>query len=163
MVRPAVEGDIPSITRIYTHHVLNSVATFELDPPAAEEMSRRWEATRNNGYPYLVYEDASVVGYAYASPYRSRPAYRHTVEDSIYMDPSHSGKGYGAALLEALIGECAALGFQQMIAVIGGGGNTASIRLHQKLGFLHVGVLTGVGYKFGSAVDTVLMQLALPS
>jgi len=162
LLRPCRDADIPAITDIYGYHVRTSLATFETDPPDAEEMARRRTAIVSRGLPYLVAEiDGKVVGYAYASPYRSRPAYRFSVEDSIYVHPEHSRKGLGRLLLSALIPACEESGCRQMVAVIGDTGNAASIGLHEALGFRHVGVLRAVGFKFGRWVDTVLMQRPL--
>jgi L-amino acid N-acyltransferase YncA len=161
-VRPSTEDDLSDITRIYSHHVLNSAATFELDAPSQDEMAKRRSAILALGLPYLVAEDRqAVVGYAYASPYRPRPAYRFTVEDSIYIDPGHIGQGCGRALLAALIEDCERGPSRQMIAVIGDSANTASIRLHQHFRFRHAGTLLTVGFKFERWIDTVLMQREL--
>jgi len=161
-IRSASPGDIPAITGIYAHSVLHSAATFEVEPPSLEEMARRYHDLQRAGFPYLVAErDNAVIGYAYTSLYRSRPAYRHTIEDSIYVHPDHLGQGLGKALLGNLIQTCQQREWRQMIAVIGDSGNLASIRLHQRFGFRHAGVLQGVGFKFGRWVDTVLMQREL--
>ncbi len=161
-VRPSTEDDLSAITRIYSHHVLHSAATFELDPPAQDEMATRRAGNLALGLPYLVAEHRrAVIGYAYASPYRPRPAYRFTVEDSIYIDPDHVGQGCGRTLLAALIEQCEQGPWRQMIAVIGDSANTASIRLHQHFGFRSVGTLSAVGFKFERWVDTVLMQREL--
>ena len=161
-VRPSTEDDLGVITRIYSHHVLHSAATFELDPPAQDEMAKRRSAILALGMPYLVAEhQQAVVGYAYASPYRPRPAYRFTVEDSIYIDPGHVGRGCGRALLASLIEHCEQGPSRQMIAVIGDSANTASIRLHQHFRFRSVGTLSAVGFKFDRWIDTVLMQREL--
>ena len=161
-VRPSTDEDLAGITRIYSHHVRHGSATFELDAPDLDEMTRRCEAILALGLPYLVIEREGVVaGYAYAAPYRPRPAYRFTIEDSIYVDEAHTGRGCGQALLGALIERCEQGPWRQMIAVIGDSGNTASIRLHQRFGFRHAGTLEAVGFKFGRWVDTVLMQREL--
>jgi L-amino acid N-acyltransferase YncA len=162
LIRPSTAGDLREITRIYGHHVLHGSATFEVDPPALEELTRRRDAILALGLPYLVAErDGGFAGYAYAGPYRPRPAYRFTLEDSIYIDHAHTGRGCGQALLGALIECCEQGPWRQMIAVIGDSGNTASIRLHRRFGFRHVGTLESVGFKFGRWVDTVLMQREL--
>ena len=162
LVRPATAEDIPAITGIYRHHVLHGLATFEIDPPAAAEMARRYAAIRELGLPYLVAEINGVVaGYAYAAEYRARPAYRYTVEDSVYIDKDHAGNGIGSALLPALIDGCERAGRRQIIAVIGDSANLASIRLHEKFGFSRVGTLPAVGFKFDRWVDSVLMQRAV--
>lgn len=161
-VRTASATDISAITAIYRHHVLHGLASFEIDPPDADEMTRRFSAVRELGLPYLVAETSGIVaGYAYAAVYRARPAYRYTVENSVYVHPDFSGKGIGSALLAQLIQGCEHAGKRQMIAVIGDSQNTPSIRLHEKFGFRHVGVLPAVGFKFGRWVDSVLMQRGL--
>jgi len=161
-VRKGKVADLPAITEIYAHAVLQGTASFEIDPPGIEEMARRYEDAMQRGLPYLVCEqEGEVLGYAYASPYRSRQAYRHTIEDSIYIHPGHQGHGHGKILLAALIEASERSEWHQMVAVIGGSENLASIRLHERFGFRHVGTLQGVGFKFGRWLDTVLMQRAL--
>jgi L-amino acid N-acyltransferase YncA len=161
-IHPCIEGDIEAIQAIYAHYVATNLATFELEPPTARQMLERRAGILGGGYPYLVARmSGQVVGYAYASAYRSRPAYRHTVEDSIYVAPGHRQAGIGSALLRALIEQCEALGFRQMVGVVGNSANTGSLRVHEALGFTRVGTLASVGYKFGQWVDTVLMQRAL--
>jgi phosphinothricin acetyltransferase len=160
-IRPTEAGDIAEIQRIYAHHVLTAAASFELEPPGEEEMARRWRAIVEAGYPHLVAASADrVVGYAYASAYRPRPAYRSTVEDSVYVRSGDAQRGIGGRLLGALITACEKRGFRQMVAVIGDN-MTASVALHRRFGFREVGVLRAVGYKFGRWVDTALMQRAL--
>jgi L-amino acid N-acyltransferase YncA len=162
MIRPSNESDIEAISRIYAHYVRHSTTTFETEPPDVAELGRRRADIKQRNLPYLVLEsNSSVVGYAYATPYRPRNAYRFTVEDSIYIHPEHLGQGLGKTLLSALINGCAQSGARQMIAVIGGGDNTASIGLHESFGFRHAGTLRSVGFKFEQWVDTVLMQKAL--
>lgn len=161
-LRPAVAADIPAITAIYAHHVLNGTASFELAAPTEAEMHARSAGVQEKQLPYLVAEAAGeVIGYAYATPYRPRPAYRFTVETSVYMRHDQAGRGLGRALMEQLIAHCQAQGYRQMIAVIGDSQNHASIGLHQRLGFRQVGVFEAVGFKFGRWLDTVLMQRAL--
>ena len=161
-VRPAVAADFTDITRIYGHHVLHGLASFEIDPPSQEEMLQRWRALAGRELPYLVAELGGVIaGYAYATPYRHRRAYRHSVENSVYADPDMAGRGIGRALLSNLIAACESLGLRQMIAIIGDSGNAASIGLHTALGFEKTGVLRGVGFKAGRWVDTVIMQRTL--
>ena len=162
LIRPAAEADLAAISAIYAHNVLHGTATFELQPPTAEEMTRRWADLAGRGYPYLVAQlEGEVAGYAYASSYRPRPGYRFTVEDSVYIRPDRAGRGIGRRLLETLIRACGDGGSKQMIAIIGDSGNTASIRLHAAAGFEHVGVLREVGRKFDRWIDTVIMQRAL--
>ena len=162
LIRPSTENDLNAITRIYSHYVLHGSATFEIDSPAEDEMAKRRSAILALALPYLVVEqDEAVVGYAYASPYRPRPAYRFTVEDSIYIDPVHAGRGCGRMLLASLIEHCEQGPWRQMIAVIGDSANEASIRLHQHFGFRNVGTLFEVGFKFERWIDTVLMQKEL--
>lgn len=161
-IRPSIEKDVSAITEIYAHHVRTGTASFEIEPPDAAEMARRRSEMTAKGFPYLVaVEDGEVVGYAYAGPYRARLAYRHTVENSIYVRHDMAGKGIGALLMPALITACQKNGYKQIIAVIGDSGNAASINLHRKFGFRDVGVLKDVGFKFDRWLDTVLMQRAL--
>ncbi|TBW37581.1 N-acetyltransferase family protein [Siculibacillus lacustris] len=155
-------ADAPAIAAIYGRAVLTGCASFEIDPPDAAEMAARIAKIVDAGHPWLVAElDGAVVGYAYAGPYRPRPAYRHTVEDSIYVAEEAQGRGLGRWLLAALISAEEARGARQMIAVIGDSANTGSIGLHAALGFRHAGVFTSVGYKHGRWLDSVLMQRAL--
>lgn len=161
-LRPAAEPDLPQITEIYAHHVLTGTASFEEVPPDLAEMTARRAAILERGLPYLVAAAGEqVLGYAYAGPYRHRPAYRYTVEDSVYLRPEAARQGLGADLLGQLLDETARLGYRQMIAIIGDSDNQASIALHRKLGFQMTGVLRAVGWKFGRWVDSVLMQRAL--
>jgi L-amino acid N-acyltransferase YncA len=161
-IRPSTDGDVAAIAAIYRHHVLHGIASFEDNPPEADEVARRRGEIIARGLPYLVAERGGrVLGYCYASPYRTRSAYRFSVEDSIYIDPAELGRGIGRALLSELIEECAARGYRQMVAVIGGSEQWPSIGLHRALGFTEIGVLRAIGYKFGSWVDTVLMQRLL--
>lgn len=158
MVRNAVPSDISEITRIYAHHVLNGLASFEETPPDAGEMTRRFDAIHEKSLPYLIAEiDGHICGYAYAMLYRERSAYRYTVENSIYIDPEWQRRGVASALLHRLIDACAATGARQMIAVIGDSANAASIGLHARHGFRAAGTLPSVGYKFGRWVDSVIM------
>ena len=160
--RPATSVDIPAITAIYAEQVLYGTATFELTPPDEAEMAERMRGLLDGGHPYIVAErEGRVVGYAYAGPYRPRPAYRHTVEDSIYLATDVRGQGIGGLLLRVLIEETTKLGFRQMIAVIGDSQNMPSIRVHHAAGFQMTGTLTAVGHKFGRWLDTVMMQRAL--
>ena len=161
-IRTCEEADVPTISAIYHHHVLHGAASFEIEPPDAAEMARRRGAVIDGGYPYLVAEqDGRVVGYAYASAYRPRPAYRNTVENSVYVEPGRERRGIGRVLLEALLEACEQRGFRQVVAVIGDSGHDASIGLHRALGFRMVGTLQSAGFKFGRWIDIVLMQRAL--
>lgn len=158
IVRDSTLQDIPAIAAIYRPAVLHGLASFELDPPDEAEMERRRAHILSEGFPHLVAEqDDAVLGYAYAGRYRARPAYRFTVENSIYVAPDRQGQGVGRALLAALIARCEALGLRQMIAVIGDSANLASIRTHEAAGFLRVGTLPDIGWKHGRWVDSVLM------
>ena len=162
MDRDSEERDLDAITAIYAHHVLHGLASFELEAPDTAEMARRRAQVLAQRLPYLVAElDGRIAGYAYAAAYRARPAYRYTLEDSIYIDRACVGRGAGRKLLDALIAACTKAGCRQMIAVIGDSANTASIALHAACGFRRSGVLAGVGYKFGRWVDSVLMQRQL--
>lgn len=162
-IRATVEGDLPAITAIYADAVDNGTATYELEAPTLEEMKARFSSLKASEYPYLVAEeDGEVLGYAYAGPFRARPAYRFIVEDSIYVAPQAKGKGVGKALMLALIDACRADGYRQLVAVIGDGhAASPSVRLHERLGFRHCGVLEGSGYKHGRWLDTVFMQLEM--
>lgn len=160
-IRPASPADLPAITEIYAESVINGVASYELDPPDLAEMERRMDAIVTGGYPYLAAcEGEKLLGYAYAGPFRTRPAYRWLVENSVYLAPDARGKGVGRRLLADLIGECERHGFRQMVAVIGGA-SPASIALHAALGFAEAGRLTGTGFKHGRWLDTVFMQRSL--
>jgi phosphinothricin acetyltransferase len=161
-LRPSEEADLERIQAIYAHHVLTGLGSFEETPPDVAEMARRRAATLALGLPYLVAEaDGLVLGYAYAAPYRTRSAYRHTVEDSIYVAAEALRRGIGRSLLAELIAQCAAQGYRQMVAVIGDSGNAGSIALHASQGFVRIGLLPSVGCKFGRWVDSVLMQRPL--
>jgi L-amino acid N-acyltransferase YncA len=151
-----------AVQAIYAHHVLHGLATFEEEPPSTAELIGRRAAVLALGLPYLVAElDGQVAGYSYATHYRARPAYRFSIEDSVYVADGMRGRGIGAALLGELIERCDAGPWRQMIAIIGDSGNAGSIALHRRLGFQMVGTLTGAGFKLGRWVDTVLMQRAL--
>lgn len=161
-IRPATPADAEAVAAIYDRAVLTGTATFELDPPGAAETARRIAAVLEAGYPYLVMAEAgTVAGYAYASAFRPRIAYRYTVENSIYVAEAAQGRGVGRALMQALIGEAEARGFRQMVAVIGDSANAGSLALHRACGFADVGVLPATGLKFGRWIDTVLMQRSL--
>src|SRR6202012_2220549 len=158
-IRPATEADLPAITRIYAHAVLHGTATFELTPPDLAEMTRRFRSLMDGGFPYLAgLLDGHLAGYAYAGPYRPRPAYRFTVENSIYLDPAFHRRGLGLVLLRRLIEECERRGYGQMVAVIGDSANAGSIGVHTRCGFEMIGTHPNVGLKFGRWLDTVMMQ-----
>jgi L-amino acid N-acyltransferase YncA len=161
-VDAARPDDLPKITAIYGHHVLHGLASFEIDPPTVDQMRARHAAIVEAGYPFVVARrEGTVLGYAYASAFRNRPAYRFTVEDSVYVAREALGTGIGKALLTRLIQACEALGYRQMLAVIGDSGNQASIALHAACGFGRTAVFVGTGFKFGRWVDTVFMQRPL--
>jgi len=161
-IRPATAADLPSITGIYEHAVRFGTATFELIPPDLAEMTRRFGTLRDGGFPYVVAAlEGRVVGYAYAGAYRPRPAYRFTVENSVYLQPTIHRRGIGLQLLQRLIAECETRGYRQMIAVIGDSANAASIGVHARCGFQMIGTHPDVGFKFGRWLDTVMMQRAL--
>jgi len=161
-IRPATATDMSAVQAIYSHYVLKSCASFEETPPTVEEMVRRLARIERLGLPFLVAEaDGEVIGYTYAGPFRTRTAYRYTIEDSIYVAPTVVGRGIGTALLAALVERCTANGYRQMIGVIGDSANQASISVHRRLGFRLEGVLRGVGLKFGRWVDVVIMHLPL--
>ena len=161
-IRPAVAADLSAITEIYGHAVRHGTATFELIPPDLAEMTRRFGALMDGGFPYLVaLLESQVVGYAYAGAYRPRPAYRFTVENSVYLQPAIHRRGIGMQLLQRLIAESEARGYRQMIAVIGDSANAGSVGVHARTGFRLIGTHPNVGFKFGRWLDTVMMQLAL--
>ncbi|KFI27726.1 N-acetyltransferase [Haematobacter massiliensis] len=162
LIRPSAESDLSAIQRIYAHHVLHGVASFEEEPPDLTEMARRRESVLMLGLPHLVAEGTDgVLGYAYAGTYRPRPAYRYTVEDSIYVAPGLAGRGVGSALLSRLISDCEKGPWRQMIAVIGDSGNAGSIALHRRFGFTLTGTFHSIGFKHGRWLDSVLMQRPL--
>jgi L-amino acid N-acyltransferase YncA len=161
-IRACEEGDIAAVTAIYAHYVVYGLASFEIEPPSENDMRQRRLDIVGRGFPYLVAEHAGgVVGYAYASPYRPRPAYHYTAENSVYLHPAWVGRGIGRRLLLALLAECEATGLRQIVAVIGDSANGASIALHRRLGFAMIGTIRSAGYKFERWVDTVLMQRSL--
>ncbi len=168
VIRASREADMPSVQRIYAHHVLHGFGSFEEEPPDLAELMRRRAEYLSRRLPYLVAElegradaERRIVGYAYAGPWRTRTAYRYTVENSIYVDPAHTKHGIGRKLMTELIAQCTALGFRQMIAVIGDSGNAPSIKLHEAMGFVHAGNLRSVGRKRGRWLDSVMMQRPL--
>ena len=161
-IRPTTTDDLPAITEIYEHAVRYGTATFELIPPDLTEMTRRFDALMEGGFPYFSAAiEGRVIGYAYAGAYRPRPAYRFTVENSVYLQPSTHRRGVGLRLLQRLIAECESRGYRQMIAVIGDSANAGSIGVHTKCGFQMIGTHPDVGFKFGRWLDTVMMQRAL--
>lgn len=165
IVRDATDADLPAIQAIYAHYVLHELATFELEPPSAADMAARRSAVLQAGLPWLVAEHAgALAGYCYATPYRPRPAYRHTIEESVYLAHGSGGLGIGSLLMQALLERCERGPWRQMLAVIAmpdETGNAASMALHRKFGFERAGVLKHVGYKHGHWIDTVLMQRPL--
>ena len=161
-LRPTEPRDLPAIAAIYGHHVRTGLASFETEAPDEAEMRRRYDSVHAKGFPYLTAEvDGRVVGYAYANLYRERPAYRFTLEDSLYVHPDFTGKGIGRLLLTQLIADCEKAGCRQLIAVIGDSGNAPSIGIHSALGFAMVGTFRSVGWKHERWVDTVHMQRAI--
>jgi L-amino acid N-acyltransferase YncA len=161
-IRPCEEEDLATVGAIYGHYVLHSTATFEEEPPGTAFWQARFQELRSAGLPFLVATlDGTVVAYAYISRWRPRPAYRFSVEDSIYVSPAMVGRGIGGRLLPELLSRCRDLGLRQVMAVISTGDNDASVRLHAGLGFVPVGTLIRVGYKFDRWLDTVIMQLSL--
>ena len=162
LIRDAAEADIAVIAAIYAHHVRQGGGTFEETPPSGDEIAGRWRGIRQLGLPWLLAEDGGrPLGYAYATPFRPRSAYRYVAEDSVYVAPDAQGRGVGKALLTELIARCEALGLRQLLAVIGDSDNAGSIGLHASLGFRRTGAFEGVGYKHGRWLDIVMMQRAL--
>jgi L-amino acid N-acyltransferase YncA len=162
VIRPVAPSDLDAVAAIFSHYVTSSVITFEVTPPRVEHWSRTLDDLAARGLPFVVCEcDGEVAGYAYAAPWRTKPAYRHTVESTIYLAPDRTGRGLGRQLLRTLQRCCALAGVEQMIAVIADSGNPASIALHRACGFTDAGRLTKVGYKQGRWIDTVLLQRAV--
>ncbi len=162
ILRDSRDDDIDGISAIYQHAVRTGTASFELDPPSAEEMAHRRRSVIGSGFPYLVAEqDGKIVGYAYASTYRARPGYRFTVENSVYVASDQQGRGIGRTMLTELVRRCEAGGYRLIVAVIGDSDNKASIALHGSCGFTHAGLLPGVGWKFDRWLDSVLMVRVL--
>ena len=162
LIRPASAADFAAIQSIYAHHVLHGLASFEETPPSVQEIRGRLDEVTARGLPYLAAEESGeVLGYGYCTLYRSRSAYRHTLEDSVYVREGKHRKGIGKAILAVLIARCEELGYRQLIAVIGDSAQAPSIGLHASMGFLRAGTLRSVGFKFGRWVDTVIMQRPL--
>jgi len=162
VLRPAAPEDVPAMQEIYAYHVLHGLASFEEEPPPAAEMRRRYDDVCGRGLPWLAADFGGVlVGYGYCSVYRTRSAYRYSLEDSVYIRHGSEGRGVGSIILGELIRRVAALGYRQLIAVIGDSSHAPSINLHARFGFLRVGTLRSVGFKFGRWVDTVVMQRPL--
>ncbi|WP_144182839.1 GNAT family N-acetyltransferase [Elioraea rosea] len=163
-LRPSTDADLPAMHAIYRHHVMTGLASFEDEPPSLEEFAQRRAAVLALGLPWLVAtagEGGEILGYAYLGLYRPRSAYRYTVEDSVYVAPQGVGRGVGRRLIAALVEQAAALGYRQVLAVIGDSGNLASIRAHAACGFREAGRLEAIGFKFGRWVDSVIMQRTL--
>jgi len=161
-IRRTVPDDLDDIGSIYVHHVQTGVATFELIAPDQMEWQQRLQSVTDRGLPFLTATlNGRIAGYAYCAPWKTRPAYRHTVEDSIYLAPDAVGRGIGGRLLDALLTECMAAGIREVIAVIVDAGGAASIALHRNRGFVDAGRLTAVGFKHGRWLDTVLLQRSL--
>jgi phosphinothricin acetyltransferase len=166
VIRPATTEDLGAVAAIFGHYVTSSVVTFEVTPPTVEYWCRARDDLAGRGLPFLVCECADrVVGYAYAAPWRPKPAYEHTVESTVYLAPGHTGQGLGRQLLDALLRHCARAGVEQVIAVIADSGVPASAALHRACGFTEAGRLRNVGRKHGRVIDTLLMQhdLTVPS
>ncbi|MFJ5707486.1 GNAT family N-acetyltransferase [Streptomyces sp. NPDC093105] len=164
LIRTATDADLDAVAAIYAHYVEHTVVTFDETPPPVSFWRTRLADLSARGLPFLVAEDAGrIAGYAYASPWRPKPAYRHSVENSVYLSPEHTGRGLGGSLMEALLASCAAAGVHQMIAVVADSGTAASFALHRRLGFTEAGRLRAVGHKHGRRLDTVLLQRTLPA
>ena len=162
IIRLSTDADIPAVTAIYAHHVLNSTGTFETEAPSEQDMTMRRADVLGKGLPYLVAVDnGNVVGFAYGNWFKPRPAYRYSVEDSIYLAPHQQSKGFGRALLAELVARCEAVGIRKMMAIVGDSANTASVGVHLALGFQQVGKVDACGWKFGAWRDIVIMQKTL--
>ena len=161
VVRPSTESDVPAMIAIYTHHITRGVGEVDIEPTQADDIKRRRKNMLRRRLPHLAAErDGVIVGYAYAVPFRKRPAYRYAVKHSIYVHPDHVSTGIGRLLLPALIEACAGAGYRQMFAYVDAD-NVASLSLHEAHGFRRVGLLEGVGFKYGKWADSVLMQRAI--
>jgi phosphinothricin acetyltransferase len=165
IVRPCFQQDLELVQLIYAHHVMTGTGSFELEPPSLEEMTSRWSRIVTNNWPFLVCAPTAdlsrVLGFAYAAPFRDRPAYARTFEDSVYVAPSAQSSGVGTLLLHEMISQLAGDGAREVIAVIGDSRNTASVALHARAGFRHIGAMSNVGRKFDRWLDVVLMQRSL--
>jgi L-amino acid N-acyltransferase YncA len=162
LIREAEETDIAQLTEIYAHHVRTGTSSFEIEPPDEAEMKARWSRIRSAGLPYVVAESAGrLLGYCYVSWYRPRRAYRYTLENSVYVSADSMRMGVGRALLEHMLGVCREKGYHEIIAIIGDSANQSSIGLHRRSGFVHVGTLKNVGFKFDRWLDSVIMQCSL--
>ena len=161
-IRPVADSDMAAIHEIYAHHVLHGLASWELEPPDVAELTARRNDILEGGFPYVIaILDGHLAGYAHAGPYRYRPAYRFTVENTVYLHPDQQGKNIARPLLQRVIDDCTAHGHRQMVAVIGDSGNHASIRFHEKMGFNQVGLIESIGWKAGRWLDSVVLQRAL--
>ena len=162
LIRPSSDADLPAITAIYAHHVLHGTGSFETEPPSVADMTARRADVLSKGLPYLVVEqDGKIAGFAYGNWFKPRPAYRYSVEDSIYMAPDRQGKGLGRALLAELMARFEAAGIRKVMAIIGDSANTGSVGIHLALGFTQVGIVDSCGWKFGAWRDIVIMQKTL--
>jgi phosphinothricin acetyltransferase len=160
--RRVTDRDIAAVAEIYAHYVRHSLATFEEQPPGTADWQHKRDELAARRLPFLVAEDGGrVTAFGYASPWRDRPSYRYTAEDTVYVAPDATGRGLGRLVLEALVDECAGAGIRQLLAVIADTGLPASVALHRACGFTEAGRLRGVGYKHGRWIDTVIMQRAL--
>ena len=162
LIRPSADADLPAITAIYAHHVLHGTGSFETEPPSVADMTTRRADVLSKGLPYLVVEqDGKIAGFAYGNWFKPRPAYRYSVEDSIYMAPDLQGKGLGRALLAELMARFEAVGIRKVMAIVGDSANTGSVGIHLALGFTQVGIVDSCGWKFGAWRDIVIMQKTL--
>ncbi len=162
LIRPSRDEDLPAITAIYAHHVLTGTGTFETEPPSVSDMTARRADVLGKGLPYLVAEqDGEIAGFAYGNWFKPRPAYRYSVEDSIYMAPNLQRKGLGRALLTELLARCEAVGVRKVMAIVGDSANAGSVGVHLALGFTQVGIIDSCGWKFGAWRDIVIMQKTL--
>ena len=162
LIRPSADADLPAITAIYAHHVLYGTGSFETEPPSVADMTTRRADVLSKGLPYLVVEqDGKIAGFAYGNWFKPRPAYRYSVEDSIYMAPDLQGKGLGRALLAELMARFEAVGIRKVMAIVGDSANTGSVGIHLALGFTQVGIVDSCGWKFGAWRDIVIMQKTL--